>query len=137
MAMPSSLTMRTTTSLYYCLTPNETASVCSNIVTKAMTKMFNPPHPASILREDILPALQLSITEAAAQLGVNRVTFSRLLNEHHGISPDMALRLEAWLGVERGGSADHWLAMQTAYDLWQARKHTPKAVRRAPAEASV
>lgn len=39
----------------------------------------------------------------------------------------MALRLEAWIGVEHGGSADVWLAQQTAYDLWQARqKVAPK-----------
>jgi addiction module HigA family antidote len=96
---------------------------------KAMSKMFNPSHPAAILREDILPALHLTVTEAAEQLGVARTTFSRLLNERIGISPEMALRLEAWLGVENGGSADHWLAMQTAYELWQARKHAPKKVK--------
>ena len=33
----------------------------------------------------------------------------------------MALKIEKWLGVENGGSADVWLAEQTAYDLWQAR----------------
>jgi plasmid maintenance system antidote protein VapI len=33
----------------------------------------------------------------------------------------MALRIEKWLGVENGGSADLWLAEQASYDLWQAR----------------
>jgi addiction module HigA family antidote len=44
---------------------------------------------------------------------------SRVLNGHAGISPEMALRLEAWLGVENGGRADLWIAQQASYDLWQ------------------
>ena len=60
--------------------------------------------------------------EAAAQLGVDRVTLSKVLNARAGISPLMALRLERWLGRERGGAAEVWLAQQAAYDLWQARQ---------------
>jgi addiction module HigA family antidote len=82
--------------------------------------MFNPPHPGLTLRDDVLPALGLSVTEAAEQLGVARVTLSRVLNGHAGISPEMALRIEAWLGVDRGGEARLWLAEQSAYDVWQA-----------------
>jgi antitoxin HigA-1 len=99
-----------------------------------MSRMFNPPHPAAILREDVLPALNLTVTEAAAQLGVSRVQLSRILNERASISPEMALRIEQWLGVERGGRAELWLGMQLDYDLWQARQHSPKKVKRAPAE---
>jgi len=47
--------------------------------------MFNPPHPASILREDIFPELGITVTEAAKQLGVSRVQLSRVLNEHSSI----------------------------------------------------
>ncbi|KML48258.1 LacI family transcriptional regulator [Burkholderia cepacia] len=97
-----------------------------------MAQMYNPPHPGAALREDILPALGLSVTEAAEQLGVSRVALSRVLNEHAAISPEMALRLEAWLGVERGGRADVWLAEQRTYDLWQARQRGIDNVRRAP-----
>ena len=61
-------------------------------------RMHNPPHPAEVIREDILPELGLSVTEAAKQLGISRVTLSRLLNGKSGISADMALRLNAWLG---------------------------------------
>lgn len=102
-----------------------------------MTRMHNPPHPAAILREDILPGLGLSVTEAAQQLGVNRVTLSRLLNEKAGVSPEMALRIEAWLGKARGGDARLWLGMQTDYDLWhqeQRVKTVPLNVKPAPAE---
>ena len=86
-----------------------------------MSKIHNPPHPGETLREDILPALGLSVTDAANQLGVARPSLSKVLNGHVAISPEMALRIEKWLGVESGGSADVWLAEQTAYDLWQAR----------------
>lgn len=96
-----------------------------------MSKMHNPPHPGSTLREDILPALGLTITQAAAQLGVTRAALSRVLNEHAAISPAMALRIEAWLGVENGGRADIWIAEQAAYDLWQVRKTGLPKVQRA------
>lgn len=96
-----------------------------------MSRMHNPPHPGEMLREDILPALGLTVTEAAAQLGVTRAALSRVLNGRAAISPEMALRLEGWLGVERGGRADVWLAQQAAYDLWQARKAGAPRVKRA------
>ena len=81
--------------------------------------MFNPPHPAEVIREDILPELGLSVTEAAKQLGVNRVTLSRLLNGKSGISAEMALRLHQWLG-ENSPTPESWLHQQANYDLWQA-----------------
>ena len=86
-----------------------------------MSSMFNPPHPGLTLRDDILPALNLQVGEAAAQLGVDRTTLSKVLNGRAAISPAMALRIERWLGRDHGGSAEVWLAQQAAYDLWQAR----------------
>lgn len=103
-----------------------------------MTRMFNPPHPGLTLRDDVLPALGLSVTQAAEQLGVSRVALSRVLNGRAAISPDMALRIEAWLGVARGGNARVWLAEQSAYDVWQAEqrfKVAPMRVQAAPAMA--
>jgi addiction module HigA family antidote len=87
-----------------------------------MATMHNPPHPGSILKEDVLPALGLSVTEAAKQIGVTRVALSRVLNGHSGISPEMALKIEDWLGVEHGGRAEMWTGMQLDYDMWQARQ---------------
>lgn len=87
-----------------------------------MTIMYNPPYPGESLREDVLPALNLTVTQAAAELGINRVTLSRVLNGKAAISIDLALRLEAWLD---GPSAQSWLKEQLAYDLWQAQKHRP------------
>lgn len=98
-----------------------------------MAEMFNPPHPGATLREDVLPALGLSVTDAALQLGVTRVALSRILNERAGISAEMACRLEKWLGVERGGDASTWLAMQAAYDLWRVRKLSKREISRVKA----
>ena len=93
-------------------------------------KMHNPPHPGSILREDVLPELGLTITDAAHQLGIARVTLSRLIHERSGISPDMAIRLESWLG---GPNAETWLRMQLAYYLWEARQKPRPKIERAAA----
>ena len=78
--------------------------------------MKNPPHPGRGLKQDCAAA-GLSITEAARKLGVARVTLSRVLNGKAGISPEMALKLEAvgW------SNADFWMRLQAAYDLAQAR----------------
>ena len=96
-----------------------------------MTQMHNPPHPGELLREDVLPNLAITVTEAAEQLGVTRVSLSRVLNGKAAISPEMSLRIEDWLGIENGGRAETWLQMQANYDLWQARQKPRKTIRRA------
>lgn len=83
--------------------------------------MRNPPHPGETLREDVLPALGITVAAAADQLGVSRAALSRVLDGRAPVSTELALRLEAWLGAENGGQADIWIAQQSAYDLWQAR----------------
>lgn len=63
------------------------------------------------------------------------MALSGVLNGRAAVSPEMALRLEAWLGVERGGEARLWLAEQSAYDMWQAElrfKAAPMHVQPAP-----
>lgn len=81
--------------------------------------MHNPPHPGSILKNDILPELGINVKEAASQIGISREAFSRLINGKADISIDMAIRLEAWL-IEP--TAESWLHMQAKHDLWQARQ---------------
>jgi antitoxin HigA-1 len=102
-----------------------------------MNAMHNPPHPGETLKEDVLPALKLGVTEAAEQLGVTRAALSRVLNGRAAISTEMALRLEGWLGVENGGRADLWLSQQGAYDLWKARKAGVPVVKRASVAQTV
>ena len=78
--------------------------------------MKNPPHPGELLREDVLVPLGLGVKDTAEKLRVSRVTLSRVLNGHAGISADLAIRLEK-AGVS---SARFWLTLQSNYDLAMA-----------------
>lgn len=80
-----------------------------------MALMHNPPHPGEVLREWLT---EISVTDAAARLGIARVSLSRLLNGASGISAEMDLRLAKALGTTPG----FWLALQSDYDLWQAQQ---------------
>lgn len=87
--------------------------------------MHNPPHPGEALREDVLPAIGLSVSALARHLGYSRGQLSTVMNGRAAISADLAYRLEL-AGL---GSARQYLAEQAAYDLWQAahREHPPIA----------
>ncbi len=80
--------------------------------------MKNPPHPGMVVFEECIEPLRLSITGAAAALGVTRNTLSELVNGKRGISPEMAVRLERVFG----GSAESWLVQQAQYDLAHVRR---------------
>lgn len=80
-----------------------------------MSRMYNPPHPGELLQEWLS---EVTVTQAASRLGVTRAYLSRILHGQASISADMALRLSALLGT----SAELWLGMQSAYDLWQAEQ---------------
>lgn len=67
--------------------------------------MKRPPHPGRSIKSACLDAVGLNVTEAAKVLDVARHTLSRVLNGPSGISPEMAIRLQA------------------AYDLALAREH--------------
>ena len=97
-----------------------------------MSKMHNPPHPGETLKEDVLPALGLTVTQAAEQLGVARVTLSRMINGRAAISAEMAIRLAQWLG----GSAEIWLRLQLQYDLWHAEKNSKVKIKPAQSMAA-
>lgn len=83
-------------------------------------RMYNPPHPGEIVREDCLNALGLSVTEGAKILHVSRKTLSELVNGKAGLSPEMAIRLSKAFG----SSAKAWLGMQLEYDLWQVEQRS-------------
>jgi len=78
--------------------------------------MHNPAHPGEVLR-DWLPE-EMTVTQAAKELQISRVTLSKLLNGKVGVTAAMALRLSAWLGT----TPDVWLGIQTQWDLWQAEQ---------------
>ena len=78
--------------------------------------MFNPPHPGSIVAEE-LEYLNISAREFARHIGVAPSSVTRILNEEGPITPDMAVRLSKALA---GPDAAMWLRMQANYDAWQA-----------------
>ena len=75
-----------------------------------------PVYPGKILRDSVLPALHLSVKDAAAELRISRQTLHRILAGEVAITPRMALRLGKFCGNGPG----LWLRMQQAHDLWQA-----------------
>ena len=80
--------------------------------------MHNPPHPGEVLQDTVLGGDGISVTEFAKRLGVSRVALSRVVNGRAAVSAELAIRLAAALG----GSAESWLRMQAAHDLWRAEK---------------
>jgi antitoxin HigA-1 len=89
--------------------------------------MHDPSHPRLIIRVDVLPELQLSVNEAAEQLGVSRVTLSRVINGRSAITAELALRVGKWVG----NGPEIWVRMQGQYDIWQARKKGKPKVKKA------
>ncbi len=85
--------------------------------------MHNPPPPCDILREDVLPGLNMTVTEFARHLGYSREAMSRTLHGKTPITAQMAWRLEQ-AGIS---TAEMWLGLQMKYDLWQL-KHQKRDV---------
>lgn len=80
--------------------------------------MHSPPHPGEFITAVYLEPNELIVREVAMALGVSPSTLGRLSNGVTAISPVMALRLSKALGR----SPESWLAMQSNYDLWHARR---------------
>ena len=80
--------------------------------------MHNPPHPGEFIQATYMEPFNMSCRYLAEQLDVAASTLNRVVKMQSGISPEMALRLSKSLGR----SPESWLAMQDAYDLWQAKK---------------
>ena len=80
--------------------------------------MHNPPHPGDFIRTEIVAPAGLSVTAAAAALGVSRPALSSLLNGKAGLSGEMALRIEKAFGVKM----DTLMRMQSAYEIALTRK---------------
>jgi len=93
-----------------------------------MTQTRKPTHPGAILREDVFPALKISVSDAAGKLLVSRQTLHKILAEKGPITPEMAVRI----GKLCGNGPDLWLGMQQAVDLWEAQQKLAKEVRKIP-----
>ena len=86
--------------------------------------MLNPPHPGDFIRTEIVEPVGLTVTGAAAVLGVTRPTLSSLLNGRSSLSPEMALRIEKAFGPKM----DTLPRMQTSYDIARAREQQNRIV---------
>ena len=85
-----------------------------------------PTHPGEVLREDFMPDYDLTVSSLAIALSVSRQTVNELVRERRALSPEMALRLSALFG----NSAEFWLNLQRAVDLWDAEVAVEDDVRR-------
>ena len=93
----------------------------------------SPVHPGEVLREDVLPTLRLSVSEAARRLGVSRQQLHRILACTHPITTDMALRIGKFVG----NGPELWLRMQQAYDLWHVERRMEDELSKIEPVASV
>jgi antitoxin HigA-1 len=91
-----------------------------------------PTHPGEILREDVLPALRMTVSQAARELGVSRQLLHRILSGKAPVTPEMAVRLGRWAG---NGPA-LWLGMQQALDVWHAEQALGPELERIPEHAA-
>jgi antitoxin HigA-1 len=90
-------------------------------------EMFNPPHPGLILKDTVLREDGgISVKEFAEKLGMTRTAISRVVNGKASISPELAVRLAAFLNI----TARSWLTMQAEYDLWRIRKKRRPKIQR-------
>jgi len=89
---------------------------------------MRPPHPGSILKLDVLPALDVSVVQAARELGVSRQLLHGILSQKLPVSAEMAVRLGKWCG----NGAQIWIALQRDYDLWEAEQRIGKKIRAIP-----
>jgi addiction module HigA family antidote len=86
------------------------------LVTKRPSRP--PTHPGEIFRDDVLPSLKLSVSEAARRLGISRQSLHRIMAGTQPVTPEMAVRL----GKFCGNGPRLWLAMQQEHDLWFAER---------------
>ncbi len=85
-----------------------------------------PTHPGELMKEIVHEHLKLSTADAAARLGVTRQALHRVLSCAGALSPEMALRFSAFAG----GSAEMFLRMQEAHDLWRVKRRIAKDLAR-------
>ena len=95
-----------------------------------------PTHPGEMLLKEFLEPMDITQSALAQGIGVTFARINELINGKRGITPDTALRLERFLGVE----AQFWMNLQQAWDLYAAL-HSPNAkeikrIRRYKANAS-
>lgn len=98
----------------------------------ARQRTRKPTHPGTLLREVVLPAMDVSIAQAAREMGVSRQQLYMILREERAVTAEMAMRL----GKYCGNGAELWLNMQSAHDLWTARNALADEIAEIPTRAA-
>jgi addiction module HigA family antidote len=93
-----------------------------------MNKTRQPTHPGEILREDVLPTLGVSVSQAARDMRISRQQLHRILACTHPITPEMAVKI----GKYCGNGPRLWLNMQIACDLFNAEKRLAIELKQIP-----
>ena len=75
-----------------------------------------PTHPGQILLEDFLVPLGITQRDAAERLKISYPRMNEIVNGKRAVTPDTALRLSRFTGT----SAEFWLNLQQAVDLYDA-----------------
>jgi addiction module HigA family antidote len=75
-----------------------------------------PSHPGELIQE-ILNNTGITQVALAKALGVSRQTVSEVIRQRRHVSPDLSIRLSR---VFPNQTADLWLRMQLAVDIWDA-----------------
>ncbi len=92
-----------------------------------------PTHPGAIIQDDVLPALEISVTEAAKQLRISRQALHRILAEKSSVTPEMALKLAKFCG----NTASFWLRLQQQWDLWHVEVELREELKEIPSHGAL
>jgi len=79
-------------------------------------KIKHNTHPGEILKEDVILANDLTITDASNLLGISRPSLSNVLNRKASITPQLATRIAKVFG----GTAEIWIRLQLSFDMREA-----------------
>ncbi len=79
-------------------------------------------HPGEILQKDFLEPMGISAYRLAKDLGIGRMRISDILNGKRDITPDTAIRLGLYFGIE----PEFWLNLQAHYNLVETRLANPR-----------
>jgi antitoxin HigA-1 len=91
-----------------------------------------PTHPGAVLRDEIIPALKMTVSDIASELHITRRTMHRIMTGATAITPELAVRL----GKFCGNGPDLWLRMQTSYDLWHAQQALKDEIKTIPTHSA-
>jgi addiction module HigA family antidote len=96
------------------------------------TRKRAPSHPGTLLREVVLPAMRVSVADAAREMGVSRQQLYKILAEERAVTAEMAVRLGAYCG----NGPELWINMQSAFDLWHAQRALEDVLENIPTRAA-